>query len=792
MDDSTLEALEYPEILRYLSECARTPTGRESCLRIRPDTDRETIQTRLREVSEVRRLLDAGVSCPLSPFEDVRDILHRSAVEGAVLEAECFLDVLTFLQVSEESRAIGQGLDSRWPLLASLMEPLEPLDDLKRRIEKTIDRDGSIMDDADPELAQIRKRLQRQKKRVFDALTDLLNRPHLKEIWQDTDLRYRKDRYVVAVKSATRQAIPGIIHDVSQSKATCFVEPSETVDLNNELSLLSIREQDEIRRILKELSHLTRLTLPRLWKNLHILTNLDVIWAKGVLSRELDAVEPQLSSEGPVFREARHPLLIFRSKKQSAPPPRPIRLEFAGGVRTLVVSGANMGGKTAALKTLGLLALMAQSGMHVPASDPAHTAVFDQVFAVIGDEQDLVRDMSTFSSQMKRVQELFRVVTENSLVLLDEICTNTDPLEGSALALSILESLHRVGCRTLVTTHYSTLKGHAITRDHTLNVSVDLDEGTHAPLYTLSYGVPGASNAIEIARILGLNPDIIRGAESRLSPDDRRTIDLIQDLDKTHRDLRRETERVQRLRRDLEHAKAAYEGLSKELQAERQRILLEEREQAHRIFRRAEENLRAIMRRGRNPVRTDGIVRESPADTQKALKELKEKVIGRLSPPSVRPIRQASETLTPGCMVKILEADRTGVLKFLDAQTGEAQVAFDGVRVRTRADRLQWVQPAAQGPSVRHRVDVSAFPHPSKGVNLVGMTVEEALNCVDKTIDQAVLAGEAHIDLIHGRGTGKLREAIQAYLKDHSFVKGFHHKEPRQGGIGVTVVELTS
>ncbi|MBI4775288.1 MAG: Smr/MutS family protein [Deltaproteobacteria bacterium] len=788
MDQESLEDLEYPALLRHLAEYAVSSIGRERCLAIRPSHDESTVRSQLKEVSEVQRLLDSGAGCPLSSFPEVRPILEQASMPGFALEGEDFLNVLSFVQASENARAFIQEDRAPFPFLAAYLAKLVSLNDLQQRIERTIHIDGTVRDDASPELARIRHRLPKEKQKILDSLEGLLSKTVLKDVWQDKLITFRNDRYVVAVKSGLRHALPGIIHDMSHSRATCFIEPSQTVELNNQLSMLVRQERDEVRRILMALTDCLRSNMDALRTNLETLSLLDMIWSKGKMSRALDAVEPEIGMVGPGYINATHPLLAFRYKRLGGFAPKPINLEFPEGIRCLVVSGANMGGKTAALKTLGLLSLMVQSGLHAPAGEPAHAVVFDQVFAVIGDNQDLVLDLSTFSSQMKRIMSIFEKISPNSLVLLDEICTNTDPVEGSALALSILEKLDSMGCRTLVTTHYNGLKGYATTRSHAMNVSVDYEETTHTPLYSLTYGVPGASNAIQIARTLGMSREILQAAEHHLSPGDKRTIHLIQDLDKTYRELKDTEKRVRLLKSQLEEAKKAYEGLSRELERERHRILTEEREHAKQLVRRAESNFRRILLKAKRPPE------EAPDTTdttglQDELKRAQKLLLAKLNPPTRIPRKPQLERLVPGCRVRIKGSNQTGVLVSLDDNGEAAQVIIKGMKVRTQAVNLEFVQPAAP-VSAGHRVDVDSFPHPTREVNLQGMTVEDALQFLDKTIDSALISGVDQIDLIHGVGTGRLKAAIRLYLKDHAQVKDFRHKEPHLGGVGVTEVEL--
>jgi DNA mismatch repair protein MutS2 len=788
MDTQSLIGLEYFTLLEHLASFTRTPIGRELALAIRPGNDLDHIQKELRLVTEARTLLDNGERLPLEELTDVRPVLRRVALEGALLDGAELLKVFILLRVAAHNRSFFLSRKKTAPGLCNVAEPILPLEALASHIDGTVDPDGSVKDTASPQLVHIRRNLHLQKQKVLERLHRLFQRPELRHIWQDTVISFRNGRFVLPVKSGSRHSLPGIVHDFSQSKATCFVEPWDTVELNNELSMLVSREGEEVERIIRVLSGEVWQNLETLHRNLKVLITLDVIFAKAWMSRLFDGHEPEFSPEEIDLKGAVHPLLVFRNREQNTLTPVPLDIRFPGNITTLIVSGANMGGKTVALKTLGLLSLMVQSGMHIPVIEGSRIKVFSSVSAVIGDEQDLIHDLSSFSSHIRRIVQILAEADASSLVLLDELCTNTDPEEGAALALAVLDYLSQKGARVMVTTHYSSLKAYGITKETAVNVSVKFDPASHAPSFGLIYGTPGLSNALEIAKGLGLPSEVIERAGSHLSSDGKRTLRLISDMERTYTTLQEKERVVSLLEESLSHTKGRYERLALELEESKERILDEERRRARIALKHAQQCFQRALRSLKNGSP------KPPADKEVAPKknfqQIAQELMNDLAPLKKQTKHPTPRPLEAGCVVRIKGGNQLGTIVGLDADEHKMEVLVGGLRIRTARDQLEYIGPAEdRPPQSRHQVSANFAPG-FQEVNLIGLTVEDALEKVDKIIDQAILSGLSRVDLVHGVGTGALRRAIQEHLREHALVKSFEHPDVRRGGLGVTVVEL--
>ena len=788
MDEQTLHGLEYFTLLNHLARFARTSMGKEACLALRPVTDVSYIRKELTRVSEARALLDNGEDIPLDDFSNVDAVLRRAGVEGSILDGEELLKVFNLLQVSARVHSFAASHREKAPSLFALAESISPLGELRKTIDSAIDTYGAVKDNASPRLKGLRKELIRQKQNVQDGLKNLMSKPILRSVWQDTVVTFRNDRYVVPVKSGSRHEVPGIIHDVSQSKATCFIEPWEIVELNNELSILVSRERDEVERILQGLSDRVRNFLKEIRLNVETLVMLDVIFARASMSKFLKACEPEFSGRFVELRSAIHPLLAFRTGEKGEKPPVPLDVGFPEDVFTVIVSGANMGGKTVALKTMGLLSLMVQTGMHIPVAEGSKTRIFSSVYAVIGDEQDIFADLSTFSSQIRRIMEILENVSPSSLVLLDEICTNTDPTEGGALALAVLDQLAERGARTMATTHYNTLKMYGLMRDAAINASVEFDSATHSPTYRLTYGAPGYSNALEISRKLGMNETVLARAESYLSPQERKSLELVQDIEQAYHDIQKERREAVRLREALAEEKSRYEQMVKELEDSRESILEGEGKRARQAVQNAELRFQRALRALRSRAPQEAEKEEQKQREQ--IQEVRQTLLNEF--PSQRKLarRLKSGPIEIGVRARIKGSKNIGTVLNKGEDGRKVELIVRGLRVHTTVDRLEYVGPAeTKGPESTHRISAEFGPSLQE-INLIGLTVEDALEQVDKVIDQAVLSGKSRIELVHGIGTGALRRAIQERLKEHALVKGFNHPDARHGGVGVTTVEL--
>ncbi len=790
MDELSLIGLEYFTLLEYLAGYVRTEGGREAVLALRPLNDADAVRTELSRVTEGRILIDEGNNPPLDELEEMEPLFVRASVEGSLLEGSELLAVLHLIRMSERLLSFAIAHADRARLLREEATGITMLPTLRSALENSLDSHGEVTDNASPRLAKLRREVGGQKQRVGEGLNTILRNPLLRNAWQDTVVTFRNDRYVVPVKSNERHSVPGIIHDFSGSRATCFIEPVQIVELNNELSMLISEEREEVERILRKLTGLVRAAVAQLRANLDVITRLDTIFARAAMSRTLRAVAPDIVEDRVELFGAVHPLLFFRTRKNKERAPIPVDIRFPDNVSTIIISGANMGGKTVTLKTLGLLALMVQTGMHVPVEEGSRTRIFSSIHAVIGDEQDLAADLSTFSSQIRHILDILQRAGKGSLVLLDEICTNTDPTEGGALALALLDRFSEQGVLTMATTHYNTLKMYGVMRETAINVSVEFDAETHSPTYRLTYGSPGQSNAMEISRKLGMPDDVLERAQEYLSPEERKTLEMVQDMESAYNSLQDEREKTSRLNRSMEEARDEYHRLARKLEEEKEAVLSEERSRARRALRNAESRFRLALRDLRRKVPEEA--REQEPVVKREFQETRKALVQELAPASVPAPRmeRKEHAITVGSRVRIMGSRNVGTVLNLEDEGRKAEVLMGGLKISTSTDRLESAgRDPAPRPAASHFINVD-YGEKFNEVNLVGLSVEDALEKVEKVIDQAVLNGRHRVELVHGVGTGALRRAIKERLEDHALVASFTHPDARHGGIGVTSVEL--
>ena len=658
MDKQTLLGLEYFTLLTYLSGYARTSEGKNACLALRPSCDLPAIRTELRRVSEARVLLDNGDTPPLEDFSDVKPLLRRSAVEGSILNGDELRIVLSFVQLSKRLRSFLLSRKEHVASFLQFVERISALDELISAIEAAIDSHGWVKDSASSRLRSLRMEINSQKQKIHRELNGIMQKPLMRNALQDNIVTLRNDRYVLPVKSGSRHSVPGIVHDFSQSKSTCFIEPWELVEKNNELSMLMAEEHEETARVLRRLSDLVRAYNEPMYANFDALILIDVIFARASMSRFMNALEPELHEDEVCLRNAIHPLLIFRGAKRDESPPVPLDIRIPRHISTIIISGANMGGKTVTLKTLGLLSLMVQSGLHIPVEEGSGIPVFSSIHAVIGDEQDLLADLSSFSSQIKRLTEILNKANAGSLILLDEACTNTDPTEGGALALSVLEHLEHLGAKTLATTHYNPLKVYGLTHEKALNISVEFDEIEQTPTYRLLYGSPGHSNALEIARKLGMPRQVLQRAEDYLSPQERRAVTLVQNLENTYHAVQQEKEKVESLRKSLEDELNRYNKLAEDLEVDKEHILERERQIARSIVKSAEKRfkkaLRTVNKHGQKDISEH--IQKQRVEFQNTREHLWRQIAGR-----TKTIHQGAHPLIDvGCRVRLRGSEKIG------------------------------------------------------------------------------------------------------------------------------------
>lgn len=788
MDERTIRALEYPKIIELLAARATSALGADLAASLEPSPDVEEVRRRQEETSEARELLRRQPAIPLGGIRDLRRSLDRAG-KGAILEPAEFLDIAGTVAAGRQLKGFILEQRLELPILTGLAAEILSLRDLEDAIRSAITDAAEVADGASDDLARIRRQIRLIQGRIRDRLESIIRSPeHLKYL-QEPIITIREGRYVVPVRQEYRGQIPGIVHDQSASGATLFIEPLPVVEMNNDLRQLEFREREEIERILGALTARVRSHAGELQGNLNALGRLDFAFAKARLAEDMNATGPELNERGLInIRRGRHPLL----RGNVVPVDVPLGREFD----TLVLTGPNTGGKTVTLKTVGLLVLMAQAGLHLPAAERTEVAVFRQVFADIGDEQSIEQSLSTFSAHMTNIVRIVGAVDERTLVLLDEIGAGTDPLEGAALAMALLEFLQERGARTVATTHYSELKTFAYTRPQVQNAAVEFDVETLRPTYNLVIGLPGRSNAFEISRRLGLPERIIDQARLHLTHEDLKVETLIARMEENRIALERERSAAEAAHREAQRLKEAHARKLAELAAREAEILDRARAQAGQVLARARQEAEAAIAELKEARRRlearEGLdmIQAARARLRQAREEAG--AVGSALPEAEG---EALRGVQPGQRVYVRSLRQEGTALTAPGPDGQVQVQVGIMKVQARLDDLRGVveRPPARGerdPEGLGRMMAAKVQAVSPEVDLRGLTVEEATATVDKYLDDAVLAGLKQVRLIHGKGTGALRRALGEWLRGDPRVRGRRPGAHGEGGEGVTVVTL--
>lgn len=806
MDEKSLEVLEFPKIRQRLAKLAGFAPGRELAEALEPSSDPLAVAFAQEETAEALALLWREGGLPWAGIHDLRPALRRAKL-GAVLEPEELLGVADTVRGGVRIRRFLEERAERFPRLAGLGAALPSLPELVAELHRCLTEQGEVADAASPALGRLRAQARTLQNRLREKLDSLVTSPEVVRYLQEPLVTLRHDRFVIPVRREYKHLVPGVVHDQSASGATLFVEPLAVVELNNQLRQVTAAEEEEVRRILAELSERVAASASELAGAMEALGKLDFLLAKGKLAREMDGTAPRLNREGRLnLRRARHPLLTGAVV--------PIDVTLGEEFTTLVITGPNTGGKTVTLKTIGLLTLMAQAGLHVPAADGSELAVFAEVFADIGDEQSIEQNLSTFSAHLTNLVRILRLLSANNLVLLDELGAGTDPTEGAALAMALLDRLHRQGARTVATTHYPELKTFAYTRPGVENASVEFDVETLSPTYHLTVGIPGRSNAFEIASRLGLPEEIIAEARRLMNREATRFEDVLRAVAENRRSAEEHRRRAEEERRRLEALTAEYEDQLHRVQEERERLLTEARQEAEELLREARQTIDRLVGELRREAKERPDQREETVrQVRGELAEQSERLsqgLGRdrseplgkaelLPPPSAR-----RAPLEEGTRVRIVRLDREGVVLSPPTSAGEILVQAGSLRMTLRPEDVVALPPIAEATSGSHRGFTSPRPREenheqlarSKAaavrseLDLRGLTVEEAWELVTKYLDDAVLAGLSHVRLIHGKGTGALRQGLRERLESHPGVAEYGYAAPAEGGDGVTIVRL--
>ena len=785
--EKSIQTLELPRVLELLAAQAATEEGKDRCRALRPFTDPDDVARLQRETSAACAMIVLKGTPPLSGIRPVAASLQRADMGGALNTRE-LLDIAALLRCARSAKEYAAG-DREKSCIDHLFASLQANRFLEDKITGSILSEEEIADAASPELADIRRHIRASASKVRDILQRLISSSQSKYL-QESIITMRSGRYVVPVKSEYKNEVPGLVHDVSGSGGTFFIEPMAVVKTNNELRELQSREEKEIDRILRELSAECAAHKEDIAQDYDLLILIDCIFARARLSGTLRCSEPRLSKKGITLRKARHPLLD--PKKAVAND-----LYLGGDFDTLVVTGPNTGGKTVTLKTIGLLTLMAQCGLHIPVDDDSSVVVFDHVLADIGDEQSIAQSLSTFSSHMVNIVGILAECGPGSLILFDELGAGTDPVEGAALAAAIIESARELGALVCATTHYAELKVYAMTTKGVENASCEFDVETLAPTYRLLIGVPGKSNAFAISRRLGLPQAIIDKAAERIDAENVRFEDVLTQLDRQRQQMEKEKDEARRLRREMEEsaktAREYRERLEKEkakavekAQAEARAILQEARDTADRVF--AELN---DMRR-RQEKEADWLEQnQRRSGLLHQLNEAEDALGAREEVPAPPPTRPAQagdtvELVKMGTRASVIAVNKDGSLQ-LQAGILKITAKQEEVRVVEDAGGGGKKQAAQIAQRAEHKLRaLGASPE----VDLRGMMTDEAIMALDRFLDSAVMGRLETVTVIHGKGTGAVRKAVREHLKRSKYVKSFRPGRYGEGEDGVTVVEL--
>lgn len=778
--EDTLRRLEFGKILARLAALARSAPGQEEALSLVPGVDPQKIAAAQAETSEGANFLRLVPTADLYGWSDLRPLLVRAST-GALLTPRELLTVQETLLAFRRIRGVFRGREGDFPLLAALGADLPVCPELEREISRAVTPEGEVADGASPALLELRRKAAALSRAVNRRLDDMVRSPHWRAYLQDPIITMRADRYVLPVKAEFRSSVPGLVHDQSASGATLYIEPMAVVEMNNDLRRLAAAEKQEIERILARLSALADGCAPELARGVALAGRLDFIMAKARLAEQMDAVAPEPAAEPLLdLKRARHPLLTT---------PVPVDLELGRNYHTLVITGPNTGGKTVSLKTAGLLVLLHQAGLHIPAAPGSRLGIFRRVYADIGDEQSIEESLSSFSSHLKNITAIMAEADEESLVLLDEVGGGTDPVEGSALAQAVLEELGRRHVRTVATTHYNELKDFALERPEVAVAGMAFDRETLSPTYRLVTGRPGRSYALEMARRSGLDPALVERAREFVPAGRKEALDLLarleEDLEKA-RAAREEAERkLAAAARDAE----TYQTLVAETRGKRREVLDRARDEAQALIREARREIRALLEELRG-----GLKAERTREREEALKKARQAlsvVEGKTSVPAEEepPVIPVTEPV-PGQEVFLPRwGQRALVLEVLDDVFVRVQVGAVKINVE-RKEMESAERPARKGTPVREPDTGPAQPQVLVHLDLRGMRAADALAEMEKYLDDALLAGLPMVYLIHGKGTGALRAAVQQALRQHPGVSSFRLGEAGEGGSGVTVVEL--
>lgn len=792
MNDKVLKTLEYNKIIEQLTEYASSDEAKSLCRSLRPSTDLAEIEHLQQQTKDALNRIFKSGNLSFSGVRSIHDSLKRLEIGGSLSAIE-LLRICSLLEAAKRAKSFSRSEkdEETQDSLTEFFDQIEPLTPLSDEIRRCILSEDEIADDASSTLHSIRRSMRSMNDKIRAQMNSMINNTTTRSYLQDAVITMRDGRYCLPVKAEAKSQVPGMIHDQSSSGSTLFIEPMAVVNLNNEYKGLLLQEQEEIEVILANLSNLAANSSQQLATDYQILVELDFIFAKASLAKSYNGVAPLFNTEGHInIKKGRHPLLDPKKVV-------PIDVRLGEDFQLLIVTGPNTGGKTVSLKTVGLLTLMGQAGLHIPASERSELGIFDEVFADIGDEQSIEQSLSTFSSHMTNIIRILNQADDRSLVLFDELCAGTDPTEGAALAISILSKLKLYGAKIMATTHYSELKVFALSTPGVENACCEFNVDTLSPTYRLLIGIPGKSNAFAISQKLGLNPDIIEDAKGRISENDENFEDLLADLEKSRVTIEKEQLEINQYKEEIRKLKEQLEQKQERLDLSRDKILREANEQAFNILKEAkdmaDETIRNFNKYGTAQAPMSEMekertkIRNKMSDAQKKMADQKK---------NAAPNHKVPKNLRIGDSVKVISMNLKGTVHSLPNAKGDLYVQMGILRSLVNINDLILLEEDTSPSSKKYgktsagKIKMSKSASVSTEINLIGKTTDEAIALLDKYLDDAYLAHLPSVRIVHGKGTGALRNAVQAHLRRMKYVKSFHLGEFGEGDAGVTIAEF--
>ena len=790
MNEKALRILEYNKITEKLTDCATSPMGSELCRKLLPSTDLGEICQGQMETSDALSRIYAKGSLSFSGLRNIRDSLLRLKV-GSSLSITELMHIASLLETALRAKSYGRREtdDMSTDSLDGFFNAIEPLSPVCREIRRCVLSEEEIADDASAGLKHVRRSIKLTNERIHSQLNAMVNSSSVSSMLQDNLITMRGGRYCLPVKAEYRSQIQGMIHDQSSSGSTLFIEPMAVVKLNNDLRELAAKEKEEIEKILADLSNQCAEYQEELSTNMTVMSHLDFVFAKANLSRSYNGSEPLFNENGYInIKKGRHPLL---DKKKVVP----IDISIGKDYRLLIVTGPNTGGKTVSLKTVGLLTLMGQAGLHIPAFDHSELSVYEDVFADIGDEQSIEQSLSTFSSHMTNIVSIIEKSSYRSLVLLDELCAGTDPTEGAALAMAILKNFLRRNVTTMATTHYSELKVFALSTEGACNASCEFNVETLSPTYRLLIGIPGKSNAFAISSKLGLPAYMIEEAKKFIDANDQSFEDLIADLETSRSTIEKERLEIEQYKGEVAQLKQKLEAKQDNLSKQKERILREANEQARKILQDAKDYADQTIRDMNKLAAGKADNLKEMERKRSAVRDKLSKADERLTLKKDRAKKNRPEDFHPGDSVRVLSMNLKGTITGKPDSKGQVAVQMGILKSMVHLTDLELLdEEVIKAPTLKKtgagKIKMSKSASISTSLNIIGKTVDEAMPELDKYLDDAYLAHLNQVTIIHGRGTGKLRTAVHNKLKKCRYVKSYRLGTFGEGETGVTIVDF--